>query len=168
MLRTGIVNAVETALNMVDPLKVQCVRSRVSDPVWYWPDPDPTSQNKPDPDSTSREKPNPDPWIFKTGSRSRSKEICKPDPEKFENRIRIRILSNLKTGYVSGSKAGKTPDPAGSGFEIWFGGLLNSLFLRLNHNKRITIELLFTCERARNSLTICTNEAIGRYFPNNP
>ena len=23
---------------------------RVSDPVWYWPDPDPTSRDKPDPD----------------------------------------------------------------------------------------------------------------------
>ena len=36
--------------------------SRVSDPVWYWPDPDPTSQDKPDldPDPTSNDKPDPD------------------------------------------------------------------------------------------------------------
>ena len=41
--------------------------SRVSDPVWYWPDPDPdpTSKDKPDPDPdpdpTSQDKPDPDP-----------------------------------------------------------------------------------------------------------
>ena len=43
--------------------------SRVADPVWYWPDPDPdqTSQDKPDPDQdpdpdpTSQDKPDLDP-----------------------------------------------------------------------------------------------------------
>jgi len=37
--------------------------SRVADSVWYWPNPDPTSQDKPDPDPdpTSQDKPDPDP-----------------------------------------------------------------------------------------------------------
>ena len=38
-----------------------CLLSRVADPVWYWPDADPTSQDKPDPDPTSQDKPDPDP-----------------------------------------------------------------------------------------------------------
>ena len=39
---------------------------RVADPVWYWPDPDPTSQDKPDPDPnpTSQDKPDPDPDTY--------------------------------------------------------------------------------------------------------
>ena len=40
------------------------IRSRVSDPVWYGPDPDPNSQDKPDSDPWIFFRPDPDPWIF--------------------------------------------------------------------------------------------------------
>ena len=57
----------------LDPLGTN---ARVSDPVWYWPDPDPTSQDKPDPDPdldpTSQDKPDPDPT---------SQDKPDPDPD---------------------------------------------------------------------------------------
>ena len=57
-------------------------RIRVADPVWYWPDPDPTPQDKPDPDPTSQDKPD-------------------PDLEKFKNRIRIRNPAHRRTIAIS-------------------------------------------------------------------
>ena len=60
------------------------VVSRVADPVWYWPDPDPTSQDKPDPDPTSQDKPDPDPDPDPT---SQDKPDPDPDPDTSVSKI---------------------------------------------------------------------------------
>ena len=88
---------------------------RVSDPVWYWPDPDPTSRDKPDPD-TCLENFSSFLWwflirncclfyllmviilslllindisaLFCSGIRGLKPDLDS-DPEKFENRIRL-------------------------------------------------------------------------------
>ena len=63
------------------------IQREVSDPVWYWPDPNPTSQEKPDPY----------PWFSLERNRVKAK---KPDPVKIQSLLSWKCFIILWIFYI--------------------------------------------------------------------
>ena len=64
-LKKNAIQIFGISINESEAESIKSPKSRVSVPVWYWPDPDPTSQDKTDPDPASQDKPDSDPWFYK-------------------------------------------------------------------------------------------------------